>query len=88
MELTQNEKKLLVALGESGSADATSLAEKMNTRPEAVVQYANLARERGLVELRNTSPCATGRRRRAGLCREGSSRAAVVREFRESYPYA
>ena len=51
MELTQNEKKLLVALGESGSADATSLAEKMNTRPEAVVQYANLARERGLVEV-------------------------------------
>jgi len=51
VELTQNEKKLLVALAPLGLADAAALAEKMNTRPEAVVQYANLARERGLVEV-------------------------------------
>ncbi len=51
MELTLNEKKLLVALGPVGSADAAALADLMNTRREAVVQYANLAGERGLVDV-------------------------------------
>ena len=51
MELTLNEKKLLVALGPAGSADAATLAERMETRREAVVQYANLASERGLVDV-------------------------------------
>jgi len=51
VELTLNEKKLLVALGAVGSADAATLAEKMDTRREAVVQYANLAGDRGLVDV-------------------------------------
>ena len=51
MELTLNEKRLLVVLGAMGSADAATLAEKMDTRREAVVQYANLAGERGLVDV-------------------------------------
>ena len=51
MELTLNEKKLLVALGPAGSADAATLAERMETRREAVVQYANLASERGRVDV-------------------------------------
>jgi len=51
VELTLNEKKLLVALGPAGSADAATLAERMETRREAVVQYANLASERGLVDV-------------------------------------
>ena len=51
MELTLNEKRLLVALGAVGSADAATLADRMGTRREAVVQYANLAGERGLVDV-------------------------------------
>lgn len=51
MELTLNEKRLLVTLGPMGSADAATLAERMETRREAVVQYANLASERGLVDV-------------------------------------
>ncbi|CVK33413.1 Phenylalanine--tRNA ligase alpha subunit (fragment) [Methanoculleus bourgensis] len=51
MELTLNEKRLLVALGPVGSADAATLADLMDTRREAVVQYANLAGERGLVDV-------------------------------------
>ncbi|NLM29185.1 MAG: phenylalanine--tRNA ligase subunit alpha [Methanomicrobiales archaeon] len=51
MELTLNEKRLLVALGPVGSADAATLADRMGTRREAVVQYANLAGERGLVDV-------------------------------------
>ncbi|NLB00359.1 MAG: phenylalanine--tRNA ligase subunit alpha [Methanomicrobiales archaeon] len=51
MELTLNEKRLLVVLEEAGSADVVVLAEKMDTRREAVVQYANLAGEKGLVDV-------------------------------------
>ncbi|MFA7563123.1 MAG: phenylalanine--tRNA ligase subunit alpha [Methanoculleus sp.] len=51
MELTLNEKRLLVVLEEVGSADVAVLAEKMDTRREAVVQYANLAGEKGLVDV-------------------------------------
>ena len=51
MELTQNEKRLLAALGPVGSADAAALAGMMDARREAVVQYANLAGERGLVDV-------------------------------------
>jgi phenylalanyl-tRNA synthetase alpha chain len=51
VELTLNEKKLLVALGPVGSTDAASLAGLMDSRREAVVQYANLAGERGLVDV-------------------------------------
>ena len=66
MELTLNEKRLLVALGPTGSADATILAKKMSARPEAVVQYANLAGERGLVNVekrisRRFTPTEEGR---------------------------
>lgn len=51
VELTLNEKRLLVALEATGSVDAAVLAEKMDARREAVVQYANLAGERGLVDV-------------------------------------
>jgi len=51
VELTQNEKRLLAALGPVGSADAAALAGMMDARREAVVQYANLAGERGLVDV-------------------------------------
>lgn len=51
MELTLNEKRLLVTLGPMGSADAAVLAEKMDARREAVVQYAILAADRGLVDV-------------------------------------
>jgi phenylalanyl-tRNA synthetase alpha chain len=51
VELTLNEKRLLVVLEEAGSADVVVLAEKMDTRREAVVQYANLAGEKGLVDV-------------------------------------
>lgn len=51
VDLTLNEKRLLVALGPVGSADATTLADLMNARQEAVVQYANLASDRGLVDV-------------------------------------
>jgi len=52
VELTLNEKKLLIALAPVESADAGALAERMDTREEAVVQYAHLAADRGLVEVR------------------------------------
>lgn len=51
MDLTLNEKRLLVALESVGSADAATLANLMGTHREAVVQYANLASERGLVDV-------------------------------------
>jgi phenylalanyl-tRNA synthetase alpha chain len=51
VDLTLNEKRLLVALESVGSADAATLANLMGTHREAVVQYANLASERGLVDV-------------------------------------
>jgi phenylalanyl-tRNA synthetase alpha chain len=51
VELTLNEKKLLVALDPVGVTDAAALADRMGARKEAVVQYALLASDRGLARL-------------------------------------
>jgi len=51
MDLTYNEKKLLVALGKLTSADPATLAEEMGTQKEAVVQYTHLGSEKGLVSV-------------------------------------
>jgi phenylalanyl-tRNA synthetase alpha chain len=51
VELTQNEKRLLAALAKEPGADVTGLAELLNATPEAVIQWAHLAADKGLVEL-------------------------------------
>jgi len=48
MDLTQNEKKLLMALGPLGSADPSHLAERLSVPEEAAIQYAHLLQDRGL----------------------------------------
>lgn len=48
-ELTQNEKRLLVTLAKEEKADAPGLAAVLGATPEAVVQWAHLARDNGLV---------------------------------------
>jgi phenylalanyl-tRNA synthetase alpha chain len=48
VDLTQNEKKLLVALGTIGSASPLELSERLSVPREAAVQYASLLQERGL----------------------------------------
>ena len=48
-ELTQNEKRLLAVLEKEERAEAPSLAGLLGTTPEAVVQWAHLAQEKGLV---------------------------------------
>jgi phenylalanyl-tRNA synthetase alpha chain len=47
-ELTQNEKRLLATLEKEHKADAEHLASVMGATPEAVVQWAHLAGDRGL----------------------------------------
>jgi phenylalanyl-tRNA synthetase alpha chain len=48
-ELTQNEKRLLAVLGKEERSYATPLAGLLGATPEAVVQWAHLAQEKGLV---------------------------------------
>jgi phenylalanyl-tRNA synthetase alpha chain len=48
-ELTQNEKRLLATLEKEHKADAPHLASMMGATPEAVVQWAHLAADNGLV---------------------------------------
>ncbi len=48
-ELTQNEKRLLAALEKKKTADAPHLAALLEATSEAVVQWAHLAQDRGLV---------------------------------------
>ena len=48
-ELTQNEKRLLAILEKEKKADASHLAGLLNATPEAVVQWAHLAGDNGLV---------------------------------------
>jgi phenylalanyl-tRNA synthetase alpha chain len=48
VELTQNEKRLLATLEKEKKADAAHLASVMGTTPEAVVQWAYLAGDKGL----------------------------------------
>jgi phenylalanyl-tRNA synthetase alpha chain len=51
IELTVNEKRLLAALGQYGSADAETLAIELSADSGAVVQWAHLAAGRGLVSV-------------------------------------
>jgi phenylalanyl-tRNA synthetase alpha chain len=48
-ELTQNEKRLLATLEKEKKADAEHLAGLLEATPEAVVQWAHLAQDNGLV---------------------------------------
>lgn len=48
-ELTQNEKRLLAMLEKEKKADAPHLAGLLEATPEAVVQWAHLAQDKGLV---------------------------------------
>ena len=48
-ELTQNEKRLLRVLEQERNADALHLATLLDTTPEAVVQWAHLAQDKGLI---------------------------------------
>jgi phenylalanyl-tRNA synthetase alpha chain len=48
-ELTQNEKRLLGTLEKEKKADALHLAGLLEATPEAVVQWAHLAQDKGLV---------------------------------------
>jgi phenylalanyl-tRNA synthetase alpha chain len=87
VELTLNEKRLLVALAPMVSADATTLAEKMGTRQDAVVQYANLAAERGLVNVerhvsRRYTPTEEGR----AYIGRGLPERQVLESFEETIP--
>ncbi|SCL76256.1 Phenylalanine-tRNA ligase alpha subunit [Methanoculleus chikugoensis] len=87
MELTLNEKRLLVALEATGSVDAAVLAEKMDARREAVVQYANLAGERGLVDVdkhvsRRYVPTEEGR----AYMEKGLPERQVLESFEETIP--
>ena len=50
-ELTQNEKRLLGVLVHKKEADALVLAGELGANPEAVVQWAHLAADNGLVRL-------------------------------------
>ena len=50
-ELTQNEKRLLSTLEKEQKADAEHIASVMGATPEAVVQWAHLAGDRGLVQV-------------------------------------
>jgi phenylalanyl-tRNA synthetase alpha chain len=48
-ELTQNEKRLLAILEHEKKADAPHLANLLEATPEAVVQWAHLAQDKGLI---------------------------------------
>lgn len=48
-ELTQNEKRLLATLEKEKKADAPHIAGLLGATPEAVVQWAHLASDKGLV---------------------------------------
>jgi phenylalanyl-tRNA synthetase alpha chain len=48
-ELTQNEKRLLAILEKEKKAEAPRIATLLGATPEAVVQWAHLAQEKGLV---------------------------------------
>ena len=48
VELTQNEKRLLAILEKEKKADAPHLANLLDATPEAVVQWAHLAEDKGL----------------------------------------
>jgi phenylalanyl-tRNA synthetase alpha chain len=52
MELTGNEKRLLVALGKKRRAGLPGLAEELGTSEEAVLQYARLLADRGFASTR------------------------------------
>jgi phenylalanyl-tRNA synthetase alpha chain len=54
VDLTQNEKKLLTLLGETGEATPAELAERLSVSEEAAVQHAHLLQDRGLAAVSRT----------------------------------
>ncbi len=50
-ELTLNEKRLLTALAKEKEVDVEQLAEKLDTSPESVIQWALLSEDRGLTHV-------------------------------------
>ncbi|HIH26454.1 MAG TPA: phenylalanine--tRNA ligase subunit alpha [Methanoregulaceae archaeon] len=54
MDLTQNEKRLLAALGNTGDADPAALADTLSVPEDAVIQYAHLLEDRGLATIERT----------------------------------
>lgn len=51
MDLTVNEKRLLSALSKTGQTSAENLAKELDTNAEAVIQWAHLCADKGLVIL-------------------------------------
>jgi len=71
-ELTQNEKRLIMALKNGETTDAGPLAGQLGATPESVVQWAHLAMDHGLVHLTRVvehSYVHTGEG--AAYCKEG-----------------
>ncbi|MCG7855071.1 MAG: phenylalanine--tRNA ligase subunit alpha, partial [Methanoregulaceae archaeon] len=89
MDLTQNEKKLLMALGPLGSADPSRLAKLLSAPEEAVIQYAYLLQDRGLaiVERKVVKHFAlTGEGR--NYAEHGLPERQLLESFGESIPMA
>jgi phenylalanyl-tRNA synthetase alpha chain len=87
MDLTANEKRLLAALGNRGQAGPSGLASDLGTSGEAVLQYARLLADRGLVGIRKEV------RTRYSLTEEGKEyrkkglpERQLLESFRESIP--
>ena len=64
-ELTLNEKRLLAVLAEERNAGADQLASLLDATPEAVVQWAHLAMDKGLIRVdrivnKTVTPTAEG----------------------------
>ena len=77
-ELTQNEKRLLAMLEKEKKADAPHLAGLLGATPEAVVQWAHLAQDKGLATVeRIVVKEFVIHGRGEGLCKERSSRDAA-----------
>ena len=55
VDLTLNEKRLLVTLAPMGEGSATAVAAALGTTEEAAVQYAHLCADRGLAVVTRTS---------------------------------
>jgi phenylalanyl-tRNA synthetase alpha chain len=55
LELTKNEKRLLLALSSRAAANPGELAAELETTEDAVIQHANLCSDRGFVSIERTT---------------------------------
>ncbi|MDD1723536.1 MAG: phenylalanine--tRNA ligase subunit alpha [Methanospirillum sp.] len=89
MQLTINEKRLLLELSGRGEGSPETLGGILQKPPESVIQYANLLLQKGLTEVKRDTTVSLVRTAEGEAClRDGLPERQLYDSFKDSIPIA